>query len=874
MTRRLSAAAHSLSTAALAAGVLLASAAVPTAAPAEASVSGTALPAPRAVTTIDAVAVPSGAEPLQIDGELAEDAWTRAQPVQEFLQRAPREGAAASHATDVRVLFDRDALYIAVRAMDPEPDAVVGHLTRRDADSPSDWVHVMIDSHRDRRTAFQFGVNAAGVKFDAYLFNDTNNDSSWDAVWDVGVARGPQGWRAEFRIPFSQLRFSSGATESMGFAVSRTIARLNETSTWPLLARSATGYVSSFGQLRGVTVAPAQKRLELSPYVLGQLASKPVDPADPLVTSPAASASAGLDLSYKLGGGLTFTGTLNPDFGQVEADPAVVNLGAFETFFAERRPFFVEGSGNFSFNVDCEDGQCTGLFYSRRIGRSPQRVVAAPDGGYVDQPVNTTILGAGKVTGRVGQFTIGALSAVTSRETATTAVGTPLVRSETPVEPAASYTVVRVSRQFANQSRFGGMFTNTSRALADELRFLPGSATTGGVDGDLRFGGRYSLLGYWAGSHVRGSEAAIDRLQRNNVHSFQRPDAAHLTYDPSRTSLGGHAGSISLRKIGGARTRFEAYAAYKTPGFDINDLGFQMRADDRNQGLWFQVRDDNPGRFVRSRAINVNQYSGWNFDGDRRYLGANVNANAQFTNNWNAAGGVNYNARGFNDRLTRGGPGGYQPRNFNGWGSVGTDNRRLVAGNFNTSWFRDGEGSWSAGVSPSLTLRPSSAVSVTAGVGYNRNVRDKQWIANVTGDDGVTHHVFGRLNQTTLSLETRVNYTIRPTLTLQVYARPFVSAGAYRAFTALADGRAASYDDQFAPFDYAGNPDFNVLSFRTTNVLRWEYRPGSALFVVWQQGREGFTQQGDFDFGRDFSGAFDAPATNVVLVKISRWINF
>ncbi len=822
--------------------------------------------------SIAAVAIAPGTS-IVIDGQTGEETWARATAVTEFLQRDPREGEPATHATSVRVAYDDRALYVAVQADDPEPDQIVGILTRRDDQSPSDWVRVAIDSYRDRRTAYEFAVNAAGVKQDKYWFGDTRNDPSWDAVWDVAVARSPAGWSAEFRIPFSQLRFDPGSGDTFGFAVSRTVAHVNETATWPLLARSASGYVSSFGSLTGLAFGK-EKRLEVMPYALGQVTTSPVASGNPLVSSPDPQATVGLDLKYKVAPGLTLTGTVNPDFGQVEADPAVVNLSAFETFFAERRPFFVEGSGNFSFNIDCEDDRCTGLFYSRRIGRAPQRVAGAPTDGYAAQPSNSTILGAAKLTGRVGRFSVGVLNAVTTREQADLAAGPGLERSTTPVEPATSYTVGRLSREFSNNSRLSFLLTSTNRALTDELRFLPGAAVTSGVDGDWRLpGGRYNVTGYWAGSTVRGSAAAIDRLQRSNVHSFQRPDADHLTYDPLRTSLSGHAGAASVGKISGQRVRFSSNASYKTPGFDINDLGFQRRADEIMQSNWFQVRNDTPGRIVRNRSVNVNQWAGWNFGGDRRFLGANINSHWTFVSNWQTGFGVNVNAAGLADRATRGGPLVVDPAALSGWGYLNSDNRRAVSLNLNMFGHRDRHGSSAWDFSPNVTWRPQTALSVGLGLGFGRNIADAQWIQNLTAD-GETRYLFGRLHQTTVRLSARVNYTITPTLSIQLYAQPFVSAGDYSDFKALADGRAARYEDRYAPYPYQANPDFNIRSFRTTNVLRWEYRPGSALFLVWQQGRDGFLPWGDFQFGRDFTGVFDTPATNVFLVKISRWFDY
>jgi hypothetical protein len=810
---------------------------------------------------------------LQIDGELNEAVWAKAPVVSGFVQRMPNEGAPASHETEVRVVYDSTALYIAVNAKDAEPDKIVGLLTRRDDSSPSDWVSIHLDSFRDRRSAYEFGVNAAGVKYDRYWFNDNSNDRGWDAVWDVAVSRHAEGWRAEFRIPFSQVRFKPTANGVFGFAAVRTIARLNEVSSWPLLSRSASGYVSSFGDLTGINLTAGQKRLELMPYVLTQATTAPVREGDPLRKSPDPGATLGLDLKYAVAPGLTLTGTVNPDFGQVEADPAVVNLSGFETFFAERRPFFVEGSGTFRFDVDCNDGQCTGLFYSRRVGRAPQRFVAAPEDGYSNQPANSTILGAAKLTGRVGKFSIGAMNAVTGREYARVASGANLAISETPVEPLSNYSVLRVNREFDNRSRLGVMATATRRQLTDELRFLPETAVTGGIDGEWRIGTRFSLNGYWAGSSVNGSADAIARLQRSTVHSFQRPDADHLEYDPSRTSLTGHAGSISFNKVAGQRTRFNTYFNYKSPGFDINDLGFHQRADEMNQGTWFQVRDNVPGRFVRDFTINFNQWTGWNRGGDLRFWGTNVNAHWVFTNNWSFSTGLNYNGQGFADRLTRGGPGGYTNPAINQWMSAQSDDRKRVFMGLNGSWYRDRHGAWSADLSPTVTLRPSSSMLVSAGIGFSRNHAQSQWITNLTQDDG-THYIFGRLNQTTMRLTTRMNYTIRPTLSLQVYAQPFVSAGDYSGFKELKNGRSKSYEGRYQPFAYNANPDFNIRSFRTTNVLRWEYRPGSALFVVWQQGRDDFSPLGDFQFSRNFGDLFNAPATNTFLVKFSRWLNF
>ncbi len=807
---------------------------------------------------------------VRLDGEFTEAAWELVQPITEFVQREPNEGSPATFGTETRVLYDQTFLYVAVKAFDPDPSKIVGIRTRRDGDSPSDWVTVFIDSYHDRRTAYQFSVNAAGVKIDSYWFADQNSDESWDAVWDVEVTRDDKGWKAEFRIPLSQLRYEPGKRDTFGFAVLREVPRINETSTWPLLSKGATGFVSSFGELGGLHLAGSGKRLELVPYTVGQVDTQSVDAGNPFVSSPGGSATAGVDLKYALTPGLTLTGTVNPDFGQVEADPAVVNLSAFETFYDERRPFFVEGSGNLRFNLDCNDGACSGLFYSRRIGRRPQGYPDTPDGGYTSVPGQTTIIGAAKLTGRAGAFSIGALNAVTAEETADMSNG--LASTTQTVEPLTNYTVLQAKREWANQSSLGFMATNTARAINDDVAFLASNAATGGVNWDWRLKDpRYSVTGYWSGSAITGNPEAMDRLQTSSVHLFQRPDTGHVEYDPLSTSMTGHAGSVALQKIGGQTVRFNFNGSYKTPGFDVNDVGYLRRADQINQSNWIQFRKDKPFSVFRNVRFNVNQWASWNFAGDNLFYGGNINAHATFTSNWTFSIGLNAEGPGLDDRATRGGPAAKYPATRGVWYGIGTDSRKSVSGRFMSMYFRDTQGGTALRFDPSITYRPTSFLSLSAGFGYEHRTEHAQWVEAV--EDPATHYVFGHMDQKTVSLTMRVNYTITPTLTVQVYAEPFVSAGAYDRFKELVDGRADRYDDRYQPYAYASNPDFNYKSLRMTNVLRWEYKPGSALYVVWQQGREDVNEN-QFRLSQDFSDVFGLPAANVFLVKYSYWFNF
>jgi hypothetical protein len=602
--------------------------------------------------------------------------------------------------------------------------------------------------------------------------------------------------------------------------------------------------------------------------MVADVTTQPGEPGNSLINTTDPDASLGVDLKYALRPGLTLTGTINPDFGQVEADPAVVNLSAFETFFSERRPFFVEGGGIFSFDIDCNDGNCSGLFYSRRIGRTPRGEADVPDGGYSTAPTQTTILGAAKLTGRVGNFSVGALNAVTADEDAVIVNGA--VQTRQTIEPLTNYAVVRARREFTNQSSLGFMTTLTNRNLDGSTRFLPGEAYTGGLDADWRLGPKYAIRGFLAGSAVHGDPSAIDELQRSNVHSFQRPDSSGLTYDPTRTSMSGYGGSSSVSKIAGERMVFSSNVGFKSPGFEINDVGFMQRADQRTMSNWMQIRYDKPSqKWLRSFRYNLNQWAGWNYDGDRLYSGINVNAHAVFRNNWGTGTGGNINWQPFDDRATRGGPGVYGNAQRSIWAYLESDQRPAVSVGIFTFNSTDGKGTTFHDASPNVSYRPSSFLKASVGLHWSQNTDQSQWVEAT--DDG--RYVFARIYQQTVGIQTRLNYTVTPALSIQLYAEPFVSSGNYTNFKELVDGRSKSYEGRYKPTEYTGNPDFNYRSFRTTNVLRWEYKPGSTLFVVWQQGREDNVGYGDFNFNRDFGAVFDAPAKNVFLVKFAYWFN-
>jgi hypothetical protein len=823
------------------------------------------LPATSTATATEAVASRATAAPV-LDGKLDDEAWQTAQSIDKFLEYEPNPGADPRFKTDVRVVHDDKYLYVMARMYDPAPDSIISLLSRRDVRTQSEQLKLVIDSYDDNRTGYTFITNPAGVKRDFYVSNDTNEDATWDAVWDVATAIDSLGWIAEFRIPFSQMRFASKAEHKFGLMIVRDIARTGARISWPLYHRDRNGYVSQAGEISGIRGIGQPSRLEISPYVVTKNETRPTESS----FEHPQSFSAGADLKYGISSNLTLNATINPDFGQVEADPSVLNLSAFEQFFEERRPFFLEGSGIFTFNTACGDIDtgCTGLFYTRRIGRSPQL-----GGVYGDNQsaLNTTILGASKLTGRLGRgMSIAFLDAVTQRE-----VGT----EDRTIEPFTNYAVARLQQDLRDgQTGIGVMVTGVNRNLDDDTDLLlRRSAYTGGVDLRHRFFKRnYELRAYAAASQVNGTADAISSTQRDGVHRYQRPDD-DIELDPTRTSLTGNAQRLSLSKFGGGFTRFQSVLQRFSPGFETNDVGFQARADEQMFRNWFSLNFNTPNKVFQRASFNFNSMNRWTTEGLATNTNLNTNWHVQFKNFfWGHIGGNLSNfGENYNDRVARGGPALRNSRNGEIWGGIETDTRKAYTGNlFTGRWSGDDGKSTSRWIDGGGSFRVGSQFSVSLSGNYSNDVRDSQWRANfgVAGVD-TTHYTFARLDQKTFRLTSRINYTATPNLSLQFYGQPFITRGEYSNWRELADPRAERYEDRFQP--YAGDPGgFDIKEFRSNTVLRWEWRPGSTMFLVWQQGRQmDGSPNDDFSFGRDLRSVFDTHPNNTFLVKVSYWFN-
>ncbi len=825
-----------------------------------ATLSTSSVPAAEAARTVTAIRAPRAPA---LDGRDDDAIWRNAPRYAGLRQFSPREDAAPTFPTEFRVAYDDAALYVFVRAYDPHSDSSVHALARRDQAVPTDEISVLIDSYNDGRTGYEFAVSLDGVRSDVLWYADTRSDTAWDAVWQVSTHRESDGWTAEFRIPFSQLRFPSAPSHTFGFAVKRVVARLNESDAWPTFRPSRNGVVSQFGRLTGITGIAAARLVELTPYALAKNAQR----ARAHGYGRAQEQTVGGDLRYGLSSNLTLDATVFPDFGQVEADPSVLNLSTTETFLPDKRPFFLAGKGLYRFDLNCTQVYCQNeaLFHSRRIGRTPQLLGLYGDAG---SPATTPIAAAAKLTGRsAGGLSLGLLDAVTER----VAGGAPTL------EPRTNYAVARVQQDLAGgRGGVGLMATAVERALdgwsVDSLRR---NAYAAAVDFRLRFGGsQYELAGSVVASRVGGSRAALAATQRDAVHAYQRPDAG-LPFDSTRTSLLGDAESLTLGKYGGGITRFETSYNRQSPGFEVNDIGYLQRADVQSWTSFGALVFNEPTRLYQRLELGLNNYNAWTAAG--LHLQTFLDGSGHLvlrSSNWRLNAGVALYGLGgtFCDRCTRGGPARRVSPGFEQCGSVSGDTRRALVPSVMIDHYTGAEGrSHWLSVTPSLVLRVATGIQGSLGAAFTENRDDAQWYGAFTDAGGATHYSFAHLDQRTVGLTGRLSYTPAPDLTLELYAAPFVSSGRYSRIRELSRTPGAwSYDARFAPFVApASSPDgFEFSQLRANTVLRWEYRPGSTLFLVWTHGRDGSADAAsDRSWLDGYRGLFQLHPENTFLLK-------
>jgi hypothetical protein len=839
--------------------------------------------------------------PVKIDGRLDEPAWVDAEVIRNFTQMDPHEGQPATEPTEVRVLYDGQALYIGARMFDSEPDKIIARLARRDEGiSGGDLFEVYIDSYHDRVSGFAFRITPAGAIRDATVSSTGGTDASWDGVWEAAASIDSLGWVAELRIPFSQLRYAPrSGPQSFGIDFRRVVPRKSESSAYAFTPKRATGGPSRWATLNGLSDLPRARNLELMPYVTSRAEYLNVDAANPFRSAGEYRAKAGLDLRYGLTSGLTLSGTVNPDFGQVEVDPARVNLTANELFFPERRPFFVEGADVFRYGRirTFNSAGFPTLFHSRRIGRPPQRRLDFQH-PFADMPDEATIAAAAKITGQPRHgLSVGFLDALTLRETAEFQArdGT---HGKDVVEPRTNYFVGRVRQDLRGGSTRIGLFTTAvNRDLdSDELSdLLRSEAYFAGLDFQQSWRQRmYVLDGSFGRSVVRGSETAIASTQRSSLRYLHRPDIQNQHYDPTRTSLYGTAWQLSAGKMSGEHLMGNVTWQQVSPGFEVNDVGFHSIASYKALSTVVGLKSDKPNRALRRWLIGPFTGHHWNFDGDNieQYYGWHFDG--ELPNFW----GFNVNAfvrpETVDDRLTRGGPLALRPRSHALEAGWWTNQRRTWVIEQSYNHEQSPSGAWSHDLWTSFSVRPSTALRVSVSPGLNVARYDAQFIRSAadtaaTGTFG-RRYVFGELRYNQVAVETRVDWTFTPRLSLQVFAQPLIADGEYSRFKSLRERRTYEFDEfresdgTLARTDEGivlrqpggtainiGNPDFHTRSLVGNAVLRWEYRPGSTLFFVWQQRRSGFEDRSDFAPGRNLGGIFREPPENVFAIKASYW---
>src|SRR2546427_216794 len=818
------------------------------------------------------VAATRAAQPPVIDGRDDDPVWREARPITEFQEWRPSEGAPPKLPTVAKVAYDAANLYVFVRAFDPHPDSIITVLARRDYFTPSDMIWLFLDSYHDRRTGFEFVVNPSGVKLDAQIYNDGNEDFAWDAVWDVATRVDSLGWTAEFRIPLSQLPYGRQRSHTFGFTVDRDIYRFSQRVSWPLFRQSQAGFVSQFGEITGLDNLEAPRRLEAAPY----LVTKNVSQISANTLGRTQDVTVGGDLKYLVASNLKLDATINPDFGQVEADPGVLNLSAFETFFQEKRPFFVQGAGTFQFNVnctavnDCNTGE--GLVYSRRIGRAPELARTYAD---TTSPAFTTILGAAKLTGRFpGGLAIGAIDAVTQH---VTGVG------GATIEPTTNYGVLRLRQDLRKgESSIGAIMTMVNRNNDSwSAPYLHSTAYVGAVDFRHRFpGGRYELSGSADFSRVAGSAQAIAGTQRDATHYYQRPDA--MRFDSTRTSLSGDVEALGFGKVGGNHLLFQTNYERRSPGFDINDLGYLQRADQVAWSTWAGYFDRHTRKLYQRFPWNFNWRQYWTTAGLPEERAFNTNTHTTFRNTWSLhfGGTVGQLGTTYCYDCARGGPAVRQDSYLAPWLGINGDDRKAIVPYLWFNWSRsNGARSHNFSFSPELDFKIASRVTAALSPSYSRRTNDVQSLGSTHDTSNVTHYLFGHLEQKQLALTMRVTYPFTANMSLQVYAQPFISKGTFSNVRELsANPRAADYASRYQAYgdtSFTNNiGGFNFKQFRSNVVFRWEDRPGSTLFVVWSQGRQGTTGlEGTRSFSGDLNDLFNLPPNNSFLVKLSYWIN-
>jgi len=840
----------------------------------------------------------------EIDGLMADSCWNLVEWSGNFTQTTPFENKPPTQQTSFKILYDDDNLYVLIRAHDSEANKISRILTRRD-DFSGDMVEINIDSHFDKQTAFSFTAMASGAKGDEAISLDGNSwDSSWNPVWEVKTSIDDKGWSAEMKIPLTQLRFGNKEEHVWGIQLMRHIYRDEERSNWQFIPKGSPGSVHLFGELRGIKNIKPKRQVEISPYIVAKTETFEKEEGNPFADGTSSKITAGVDGKIGITNDFTLDFTVNPDFGQVEADPSEVNLTAFESYFSEQRPFFVEGKNIYQFRpnnpIVINNIGMDYLFYSRRIGRFPQYFPETADGEYVKMPEASTILTAFKLSGKTKKgLSIGVLESTTANEKAE--IDNNGDRRKESVEPLTNYFVARVQQDFSKgETVLGGIFTAVNRDISNPaMDYLHKAAYAGGIDFKHSWNDRiYYIMATGTFSNVQGDRNAIINTQTSSARYYQRPDAKHISVDSSLTSLSGYGGSFRFGRQGKKKIQFETSINVKSPGLEFNDIGYMRYSDVIHHGTWMGYYLREPFSIFRNFYLNLNYWAYWNYNGNLLSTNGNMNFNSQFKNKWRINGSMGRESENVSTTLLRGGSSIILPGSWDMNLNFSTDySQKLSCSVGGYYGFADLKMADSYDFWAELSYRPINSLSVSFAPDFYTGKNELQYLktADFNGDP---RYIFARINQKILSLTFRLDFTLTPDLSIQYYGQPFISSGKYANYKRITDPHANRFSDRYSIFasnqigfnavdetfdvdenvdgtlDYSiGKPDFNVREFRSNLVVRWEYRRGSAFFFVWSQGRSSSSSIGNFSFGNDMQDLFGVKAHNVFLVKFSYWFS-
>ena len=829
----------------------------------------------------------------KIDGDLSDDCWlNEGYWSGNYRQFIPAEGDDPTQETEIKILYDNQNVYVAIRAYDDEPEKIDRRIGKRD-DFAGDIVGVCFDSYFDHRTGFEFDLTAAGSKLDLVLLNDSW-DTNWNAVWDGKVGMEDSAWTAEMKIPLSQLRYGEKAIQTWGLHAWRWINRNQEEDQWNLMPRDNPGMLYAIGELHGIKGISKARKIEILPYTVGKIRTYQKEPGNPFATGLDKRLTFGLDGKLGISSDFTLDFTINPDFGQVEADPSVLNLSAFEVFLEEKRPFFLEGKNIFDFDFG-EDL----LFYSRRIGHQPIYDPDLDHDEYADRIENTSILGALKLTGKTKNgLSVGIMESVTAQERVEI-LNVDGEKHKTTVEPLTNYLVGRIQKDINESNTIvGGMITSTSRYLNQPyLDFINRNAITGGLDFRTHWKNKtFFLDAKMVFSQISGSEEAMREKQNSSARYYQRPDADHLAIDTTCTNLSGHGGSIKIGKGANGKWRYSADLNWRSPGLELNDVGFLLLSDIIDQGINVSYVENEPSGWFRRYTVSTGLSNSWNFGGQFITTRYHLFANSTFSNKWGFNGSIMHQGNSLETRLLRGGPAvllkGYWHNRY----SIHTDYSKKISFRlgFHFHIFED-KISKTNDITPGITYRMTDAFEVSADLSYMKRTDNLQYINSIEIDHK-ENFILGTLDRKTMGLTIRMDYAVSPDFTIQYYGNPYISTGIYRDIKKIVDPSAHEYDRLYHVFNGSeivfdetenhyhidedlngemeyevNNPDFNFHQLRSNLVARWEYKPGSTVFLVWTHGRSEYEQITDSTINHGFNRMFDIASQNVFLLKFNYW---